>query len=364
MTSWLYGIQISLLVIGLLWKGAQLARRPEALPLRVIVATLAVAVAGWTINTINGRSGGPSTTRDNVLLWVGHTLNPVLVCYGVTFFYLVASRSGGRLRRSLWWHTGLLTVALLIGGTAALSGRSSLTHTHIIDLTSDLYCGVVLTAAVVIALRLAFTATVRVKVGLAIAALGAGTIAAGCFIQAIGVISRWRTGHGIGPITAIFGIAMLYGVQVFVIGALYPAAVTRLAALRAWLRHIREYRSLRPLWTALSEAFPEHTLRLPDDARWSRINPANVHRRHHRRLIEIRDGLVHLSPYLGTNPPTTPVDLAPAIQDALARHANGEPPTTATATPVAVPDLPDRQEEIRMLLALSSAYAQRTNQGV
>jgi Family of unknown function (DUF6545) len=89
------------------------------------------------------------------------------------------------------------------------------------------------------------------------------------------------------------------GIVVFLGGVCYPGAVMRLSALRLWNRRRRAHRQLAPLWTALHEAFPQDALTRVPASRWrDALSPWSVHRRFYRRVIECRDGLVRLSPYL------------------------------------------------------------------
>jgi hypothetical protein len=89
------------------------------------------------------------------------------------------------------------------------------------------------------------------------------------------------------------------GIVTFLAGVCYPGAVMRLSAARLWNRRRRTYRQLAPLWTALHEAFPQDTLTRVPASRWrDALSPWSVHRRFYRRVIECRDGLVRLSPYL------------------------------------------------------------------
>jgi len=67
-------------------------------------------------------------------------------------------------------------------------------------------------------------------------------------------------------------------------------------------RRLRAYRQLRPLWQALYERDPGIALDAPrvGRARWWRTltRPKEVGRRISRRLIEVRDGMLAMHPYL------------------------------------------------------------------
>ncbi|MFI5560760.1 MAB_1171c family putative transporter [Amycolatopsis japonica] len=353
----LYGIQVTLLAGGLLWKTVQLTKRPSDIPLWVVVATLTAAISGWVINTVHGRASAPATSDDTILLWIGHTLNPVVVCYGIACFYVVASQPvRRRLRDGLLWRSGLLLIAIAIGGTATVSGPTSAASSHVIFLVSNLYCGAVLAATAAVCHQYARSAEPRLQLGLLIVSTGAGVIALGCAVKAFVIVATWRGGH-LERLSTMVGTVMLAGVVLFLVGILYPAVRMRATAIRMWVRHFSAYRHLRPLWIALSTAFPEDTLRIPDETLWEKTKPSSVHRRLHRRIIEIRDGLVHISPYLGANSPSAPEDLAPALRSALARLARGEHATTTDSYPVAIPAQAGRRSELETLVALSNAFA-------
>ncbi|WP_342787071.1 MAB_1171c family putative transporter [Actinomadura chibensis] len=75
------------------------------------------------------------------------------------------------------------------------------------------------------------------------------------------------------------------------IGMTLPAWGPAVAAPARWLRYRRTYRRLDPLWRALAAAMPQIVL--------PRSGPDRLSYRYgvHRRVIEIRDGLLILGPY-------------------------------------------------------------------
>jgi hypothetical protein len=85
----------------------------------------------------------------------------------------------------------------------------------------------------------------------------------------------------------------------------------------------------------------------------------SVHRRYYRRVIECRDGLVRISPYLanlGVDPAelAVPEQLAHQLTDALRAHAAGEtvPPQ---AIPIAMPQGDGLDADVDRLIELSLA---------
>nr|WP_291410283.1 DUF6545 domain-containing protein [Actinophytocola sp.] len=89
----------------------------------------------------------------------------------------------------------------------------------------------------------------------------------------------------------------------------------------------------------------------------------SVHRRYYRRVIECRDGLVRISPYLanmGADPAelAVPEHLAEQLTGALRAHAAGQtvPPQ---AIPIAMPSDDSLDADVDRLIELSHAV-QRT----
>jgi hypothetical protein len=79
-----------------------------------------------------------------------------------------------------------------------------------------------------------------------------------------------------------------------------------------------------------------------------------VHRKHYRRVIECRDGLVRISPYL--NDPSG--DLSGQLKRALQAHAEGVPVSTE-AKPLAAPAADGLDADVRELELLSQSLQTR-----
>jgi hypothetical protein len=84
------------------------------------------------------------------------------------------------------------------------------------------------------------------------------------------------------------------GCVLMLIGFTIPSWGPRLAAGGAWLRRLRTYRRLYPLWRLLYDATPEIAL---DPGRPARGSVRDVEYRLVRRVVEIRDGWLALRPY-------------------------------------------------------------------
>ncbi|MFE5581553.1 MAB_1171c family putative transporter [Kitasatospora sp. NPDC056531] len=166
-----------------------------------------------------------------------------------------------------------------------------------------------------------------------------------------GAIPTWLDGAANG----FFTIA----VPVFIAGLSYPGVMLRVAAFKIWRQHRRTYRRLDPLWQLLHEAFPEDALdRAPAAGTWRDALALHaVHRNYYRRVVECRDGLVRVSPYLaqqGVQDSAAPHEVAGHLRPALQARAAGVPaPTQAIA--VALPDEDGLDADARQLVTLSDA---------
>lgn len=110
----------------------------------------------------------------------------------------------------------------------------------------------------------------------------------------------------------------------------------------------------------MSQAFPEDVLHRVPTSRWRHIITfPSMHRRYYRRVIECRDGLVRISPYLpqaeaaGSELVTTAVR-AQQLQAALRARAHQFPPAGGPMA-FASPRDPDLDADVAELLALSRA---------
>ena len=155
--------------------------------------------------------------------------------------------------------------------------------------------------------------------------LGAGSLAAARYLQ------------GAGTLLAVGG-------------ALVPAG----RRARSVLAEYRSLLALRPLWTAMRDAFPEVILFSPRRAVVEMAGVDEVRLRLYRRVIEIRDGMLALRPYLCGVLPETPEAEAAAIAQALRRRASGVSPSGESAgfAPVG----PEMADEVAWLSRVSKAH--------
>ncbi|MFF1615278.1 MAB_1171c family putative transporter [Amycolatopsis sp. NPDC058278] len=197
----------------------------------------------------------------------------------------------------------------------------------------------------------------NLRIGLRLGAIGMACAAAGSIFRALYIVVAWVFGPVV-KILLLLGVPfVIVGGVLFLAGVTYPGVRARVSALRRRGRHRREHEALGPLWTVLVEAFPSIVLRTAP-RRGVRLSPRGTHRGHYRRVIEIRDGLVQLSPYLdadfGEVVATDPGAAAAALRAALRRHAAGEA-SDGRAKQVLPAGADDLESDVQPLLALSAA---------
>ncbi|WP_410569180.1 MAB_1171c family putative transporter [Amycolatopsis sp. cmx-4-61] len=197
------------------------------------------------------------------------------------------------------------------------------------------------------------------RIGLRLSAIGMAGAAVGSIFRALYIVVAWVFGPVVKVLLVLGVPFVVAGGMLFLAGVTYPGVRARVSALRRRRQHRREHEALAPLWTVLVEAFPSIVLRTPP-RRGDRLSPRGVHRVHYRRVIEIRDGLVQLSPYLdagfGEVVATDPGAAAAALKTALRRHAAGEA-SDGRAKQVLPAGADDLESDVRPLLALSAALA-------
>ncbi|MEV7091497.1 MAB_1171c family putative transporter [Amycolatopsis sp. NPDC051045] len=197
----------------------------------------------------------------------------------------------------------------------------------------------------------------NLRIGLRLSAIGMASAAAGSIFRALYIVVAWVFGPVVKVLLLLGVPFVIAGGMLFLVGVTYPGLRARVSALRRRRQHRREHQALAPLWTVLVGAFPSIVLRTPP-RRGDRLSPRGTHRVHYRRVIEIRDGLVQLSPYLdadfGEVVATDPGAAAEALKAALRRHAAGEA-SDGRAKQVLPAGADDLESDVRPLLALSAA---------
>ena len=188
-------------------------------------------------------------------------------------------------------------------------------------------------------------------------------------VRSVSSASRLASPGGLvpAPVDDFSQVALTIGIVLFSVGVAYPGTRTVTIKARLWLRDRRRYLELRPLWEALVRGFPAIALDRPRSRLIERLTVLRMRMRYYRRLIECRDGLLQISPYV-REPGTTRGEAytlqeqAAMVLDALERRNRGELPTGA-AVAVAAPATFDIEDDARALLRLSSSIKRELDDG-
>ncbi|MEV6023605.1 MAB_1171c family putative transporter [Streptomyces sp. NPDC052036] len=256
----------------------------------------------------------------------------------------------------LTWTT-IVTPATVRGRSSATADMS-VTPVALFFTAAGLYLVYAFTAALCWTWRYARMSQRPLSTGLWLTAASLACMIAANSLRVAGNVVRWS--GGTLPQALPRGAALLLAVAVplFVVGVSFSSVVTRLAALRVWRQHRRDYRRMRPLWVTLHSAFPEAALYQSVPAAWQEVlHIRGIHRRYYRRVIECRDGLVRISPHLakmGVGEGVPPEAVAERLPSALRAHAAGES-VGSCAIGVALPVEDNLDADARQLVAVSQA---------
>lgn len=365
--STLYGV-VSYLVLALMLY--LLMRAPRNVPLRLVTAMMALRCLADVF--MIAASGRGIFGLERVEARLVHHLLLMLAGYSLLSFFLFSALDArAARRRALWQAVPLVVMALVMviatasipasmGNAAAAlqtappTGPVGEPGVALLYLTVNLYQLYAFGLTLIWTRRHARGAEPRLRHGLAIASVGLAGYVLAFVLFIIANLVRWAGGvmpHGL----LVGGVAVaLFGVPVFLAGMAYPAVVMRLGALRIWWQHRQTYHRLAPLWTVLHREFPQDALRLPTSSWRDALSLRGVHRRYYRRVIECRDGLVRVSPYLGTTG-----TLADQLREGLRAHASGRGSAVSSrATVVAIPAADGLDADVHELVQLSQALRQ------
>ncbi|MFD3513287.1 MAB_1171c family putative transporter [Streptomyces sp. NPDC058672] len=364
---------MELLLLGLLaalvWKLYQWKRSPHDAPLRSVTLCLLCAALSYPVAMPGGASGvdtvaghGTAKLIQNVLL--------LLTVYFLMCFYLYSAadeEAGRRRARREAVLVGVVAVAITVAAVSVphevFTGSFS-TADMTIPQIAFFYGGAGL--YLMYALGMAFRWTRQYarmsrrphSTGLWMTAVGLGAMAVACAIRAVIVAVRSADVDVPHPLMAAVAFLLVASILLFAAGVTYSGARARISSLRLWLQHRRDHRRLAPLWELLAEAYPDNVLRPASSAPLDRWRARGVHRRYHRRIVECRDGLVDISPYLldeGDDSTVLNIDsaeLAARLRRASARIEKGAP-APRRAVPLAMALGSDRESDVKQLIAVS-----------
>ncbi len=359
----------------LAWLGLRLSRTPQNLPLRALTGLAACLAIAFPFGLAADREATVVGLPPMMSRLIQHGALLIGVTCLVFFFLFSALEQHKAWPRARRFAVPLVAAEAILVVTAALAPpsvhSSSSPAGAVFTITADLYLAFGFATAFLWARRYAREANPRLARGLKIASVGlAAIVVANCvFIPEI--ILRWAGASSPSALAETSGAAatvlgaiaaavfLLPGVVIFLAGIIYPAAAMRVTALRVWAGHRRVYRQLGPLWTILHKHFPDDELRRVTPNPWRDVfRLRGIHRRYYRRVVECRDGLVRISPYLPSRVREDNhryEDLARSLKHALAARAAGQPARSSHAMPVVVATADGLDADVRELVSLSLA---------
>ena len=359
----------ALFALAVLWKLYQLYRAPHDRPLRAVTVCVLCTAGSFSLglraeaDAVNGVTGvGTSSLISNVLL--------LCSVYWLLAFYLHSANDRQKASRRTRLEAIPLAVALVVVSFATITtpadvrgrpyGTADL-HTPQVAaffIAGQLYLVYAMATTAWWTSRYARISAKPATAGLWLTAASlAGMAVANAFRVATDLIS-WCGESAPAELGRAATSLLAFAVPAFVVGVSYPGVAMRIIGFRIWRQHRQTYQRLRPLWLLLHDAFPQDALhRAPSGRRREFLRVRGVHRGYYRRVIECRDGLVRISPYLaqqGVQDGTTPETLAGPLQTALRAQAAGSP-TTTRALAVALPVEDSLDADARQLVTLSDA---------
>lgn len=301
------------------------------------------------------------TVTDSLHAPAAQHLTAVVATTFLLRFVLLAT--DGRGRR---WHLvgNTVVLALFVVAAAAVTGLAfgpGLLAGELTPVTAvywtvlDVYLGTVLLIATALFWNTGTVVPAGLpRVALRVLAVGNGILGVDAFVRAALTVAL---GAGVRldltPINPVAETAQAVGVLLALAGgttAAYPRARAALSAYRSLL-------ALRPLWTAMRDAFPEIILFSPRRAVIELAGVDDVHLRLYRRVIEIRDGMLALRDFLPREAVAAgdPAEAeARGIAVALAQRAAGAQPVEDPGA--WAPVGPAMADEVAWLRRVSRAY--------
>ena len=345
-----------------------LVRRPHDPRLRSVT----VLVAGWAIGYPFGRAAANGRWFLGLDPMVCQLIQHVMVqvgVYGLICFFVFSALDDAHARRHaliqlvpLALSISLMTWAVLaipddLRVAAALvpnslgGGPTGILAITVFYALGNGYALYGYATMFVWTRRYARAAEPRLRRGLLITSAGLGLLVPATSIFVTSNVSRYFGEPLPRWLLTTAVLFLLPGVLLCCVGVVYPIAAMRISATRLWLRHLRAYHRLAPLWTLLNQSFPEDALhRVP--SRRDTFSLRGVHRRYYRRVIECRDGLVRISPYVAEAPEELP--LAERLRAGLETRKSGAV-TMRLPIALAVPDDDGLDADVRELEKLAVA---------
>ncbi|GAA0495617.1 hypothetical protein Ade02nite_18370 [Paractinoplanes deccanensis] len=333
---------LSAVLLTLLW-GMAIARFPTLFrddrqrALWASVAAVAVAKT-FSFPPVLAETGAPAVPH----------LFGVLAAFFLLRFVTLATGRGDKRRQAALVGAVLVTLAVLAAGDTPPAPRIP-TRDVAYWVILETYLGYILISATALFWSTSRQATPGLP-RLALRLMAAGT-------AVITVFAVFRIAalvvHDLRAVEPAAERVQTVAVLLTVTGGMIAASPRARSAVTAY----RSLIVLRPLWKAMRDAFPEVILFTPRRAMVELAGVDDVHLRLYRRVIEIRDGMLALRPYLAPDgDPAADRATAEAHQlvRALQRRNAGELAEASAAewAPVG----PTLAEEVAWLSRVSRAY--------
>ncbi len=332
---------------ALAWMLTQVRRRPGDLRLHALTGLIVL----WVVSAPFGVAGNGQLQLgglDRLDARLVEYLLRIAAAYCLVLFFLITVGTKPRRNRAVLLHAvppiavgaGMAVAASSVpaelrGATAALAtasgtGPTGVAGAALFYLLGNLYFAFAFGVALVWVHRYRPAARGPLRRGLTITEVGLVFLVVSTGLFIVSNLVRWW-GSVPPSLLGVVGVMLLLpGIAAFLVGVLVPGVLLRLSLFRVWREHRRVYHELRPLWQALHDVFPENSMASPSPGSLRDCLAIGfVHRRHYRRVVECRDGLVRLSPYLpadGLDEPTRE-----HLRQALEAARRGEAPPSEAA---------------------------------
>ncbi|MFK0113831.1 MAB_1171c family putative transporter [Streptomyces sp. NPDC091217] len=357
-----------IIAVAVAWRLYLWIRAPHDAPTRSVA--LAFLFMGLSYPAaMPGGASGIDTLAGHGMARLAQNLLLLLAVYFLMCFYLYSADGPGARRRARWEGVVMALVAVGITLAALTVPRDELGKPYVtVDMAvpqiflfytvAGLYLMCAIGAAAWWSAAYARMSRRPHATGLWMAAIGLAGMAAASAIRAVFVTVRWSGGSVPYRVNTYASLLLVVSSLLFAAGVTYSVARARATAMRLWLRRRRDHRRLAPLWQLLFEVYPQNHLRPASLGLWDRWRARGVHRRYHRRIVECRDGLVDISPYVvGRGEDVNLLDLEPAQLAQRLRVAadmiKNDVPAPGPAVALAMPKGEDRDEDVRQLIAVS-----------
>lgn len=365
---------IIMLITGSLWKFADLVRAPHDRLLRTLVTCLLLLLIGEVLTFPQVKSTVDDLTTVGVDKVAYNGIHMIGLYVLVLFFISSILGASDEYRRQLRLNTVLLTVVLVSLITCMIatppSMRShSLSTPHMAQpaitgfyVIGNIYYIYAYVTSKLWALRCARMASRHLALGLWTIVVGLFGLMAAALNRLIWVFLSINEQGSRETFHALNASTTDWALSIVLIGICYSASVQMLLCWKSVIHHRRMFYELTPLWTVLVAAYPDLVLNRGPGPLWNRIRRPRAHERFYRRLIECRDGLLRLSPYLTRVAPHADLAYGPAdqiaehITEALAlRPAAEDEDTTLSAARIASPYSNDLGADVGELISISHA---------